>query len=232
MPLRADHGLQTNSPNLRAQHLTGGRGFFFSHVRGTRCFRNVRRLAVPLCCWASRPESSAAGSLLCEAAADADTSRPAHSAPAVRNARCFSALLCLPIDRKISGTMGVLGGLGGEPKKAPGPLDNTDKQIFLHAISKRGVQLSKGFFKGKKYFCCYSLFSDRPASLTMLHIRTVRCLHVFFWTLQDLPFTPLQVLIPEGWSMCWSSIFSHHERGIPELSAEPLLILPNWFSVC
>lgn len=86
---------------------------------------------------------------------------------------------------------GHIGRFRGEPKKAPWPLDNTDKQIFLHVISKNSIRLSKCSSKGEKCFCFYSLLSDRPASLMMLYIRTVQCLHIFFWTLQYLLFTQL-----------------------------------------
>lgn len=86
---------------------------------------------------------------------------------------------------------GHVGRFRGEPKKAPWPLDNTDKQIFLHVISKTSIRLSKCSSKGEKCFCFYSLLSDRPASLMMLYIRTVQCLHIFFWTLQYLLFTQL-----------------------------------------
>lgn len=127
--------------------------------------------------------------LLCEPGADSDTSSPAHSEPAIRNARCFSALLSLPIERKISRTMAMFGRFGREPKKAHRPLDNTYKQIFLHVINKRSFRLSKCSLKGEKYFCFYSMLSKRPASLMELCNRTVQCLHIFFWTLQHLLIT-------------------------------------------
>lgn len=87
---------------------------------------------------------------------------------------------------------GHVGRFEGSQKKAPRSLDNSDKQIFLHVISKSSVRLSKCSFKGEKHFCFYSLLSGRPASLTMLYIRTVQCLRIFFWTSQYLLFTQLQ----------------------------------------
>lgn len=129
--------------------------------------------AVPkICrCWlshcAAKPprQRTLQQALLCEPAADSDTSNPAHSEPAIRNARCFSALLSLPIERKISSTMAMLGGLGGsQKKKTTQALDNTYKQIFLHAINKSSFWLSKCSVKGEKYFCFYSMLSKRPAS--------------------------------------------------------------------
>lgn len=142
--------------------------------------------AVSLCCWASPVVS-----LLCETAADSDTSRPAHSEPVIRNAHCFSVLFCLPIERKINRTMVMLPGLWGEPKKAPKPLDNTDKQIFLYVISKSSIWLAKCSFKGEKYICFYALLWHTPASLMMLSIRTVQRLRIFFGTLQYSLFTQL-----------------------------------------
>lgn len=78
---------------------------------------------------------------------------------------------------------GRVGRFGGEPKKAPRSLDNTDKQILLHRISKSSVWLSERSFRGEKYFCFYSLLSDRPAALM--------CLPILFWTLRYLLFTQL-----------------------------------------
>lgn len=86
---------------------------------------------------------------------------------------------------------GHVGRFGGEPKKAPKPLDNTNKQIFMHVISKSSIWLSKCSFKGEKYICFCALLWDRPASLVMLYIRTVQCLQISFWTLQYLLLTQL-----------------------------------------
>lgn len=147
-------------------------------VEGDFSFCMCTACAIPkMCsCWlshcAAKPprQRTLQQALLCEPGADSDIFSPAHSEQVIRNARCFSALLSPPIERKISRTMAMSGGLGGSQKKPPG----TYKQIFLHVINKSSFQRSKYSFKGEKYLCFYSILSKRPASLMELCIRTVQ----------------------------------------------------------
>lgn len=141
--------------------------------------------AVSLCCWAS-PAVSALWDSSWFRHIQTSTFRASHQECPL----LFCALLpsYWGEDQQDNGHVARL---GGEPKKAPKSLDNTDKQIFLHVISKSSIWLAKCSFKGEKYICFYALLWDTPASLMMLSIRTVQRLRIFFGTLQYSLFTQL-----------------------------------------
>lgn len=127
--------------------------------------------------------------LLCEPGADSDISSPAHSEQAIRNARCFSALLLPRIERKISRTMAMLGRLGGSQKKPPGTWVIPISKYFCSDKQKQFSAFQMFLQRGKILLLLFHAFKD--TSFLDGAVYQNSAVYIFFWTLQYFLITQL-----------------------------------------
>lgn len=138
IPLWVDHGLQTNHWGLWVQPVTGRRGFFLLlHAYSTRCSKkcvDVGCLIVLL----SLPGTELS-SRLCFVSQGLIQTHPAQHIQSQPSGMPTAFLHSSSYWEEDQQDNGQAGSFGREPEKGPRPLDNTYKQIFLHAINKKQV---------------------------------------------------------------------------------------------